>query len=50
MRAGWTQVEAAAELGVSKQAINQRLQAAGWHAEEAGWSLAVHLLQRAARD
>lgn len=50
VRAGWTQVEAAAELGVSKQAINQRLQAAGWHAEEAGWSLAVHLLQRAARD
>lgn len=50
VRAGWTQVEAAAELGVSKQAINQRLQAAGWHAEEAGWSLAVHLLERAARD
>ncbi|WP_295626276.1 DNA-binding protein [uncultured Corynebacterium sp.] len=50
VRAGWTQVEAAAELGVSKQAINQRLQAAGWHAEEAGWSLAVHLLQRAAKE
>lgn len=49
VRAGWTQVEAAAELGVSKQAVNQRLQAAGWHAEEAGWALAVHLLQRAAR-
>lgn len=49
VRAGWTQVEAAAELGVSKQAINQRLQAAGWHAEEAGWSLAVHLLDRATR-
>ncbi|MEJ6019703.1 helix-turn-helix transcriptional regulator [Corynebacterium sp. H113] len=47
VRAGWTQVEVAEELGVSKQAINQRLQAAGWHAEEAGWSLAVHLLERA---
>lgn len=47
MRAGWTQVEAAAELGVSKQAINQRLAAAGWNAELAGWNLAVHLLERA---
>ncbi|MBV7295449.1 DNA-binding protein [Corynebacterium sp. TAE3-ERU12] len=49
MRAGWSQVEAAAELGVSKQAVNQRLNAAGWHAEEAGWTLAVHLLERAAQ-
>ncbi|MDO4609364.1 DNA-binding protein [Corynebacterium sp.] len=47
MRAGWTQVEAAEDLGISKQAVNQRLAAAGWHAEEAGWSLAVHLLDRA---
>ncbi len=47
VRAGWTQVEAAEELGVSKQAINQRLQAAGWHAEEAGWALAVNFLQAA---
>ena len=47
IRAGYTQVEAAEELGVSKQAINQRLAAAGWQAESAGWSLAVHLLQRA---
>lgn len=46
MRAGWTQVEAAAELGVSKQAINQRLAAAGWNAELAGWNLAAHLLER----
>lgn len=50
VRAGWTQVEAAEELGVSKQAVNQRLQAAGWHAEEAGWRLAVHLLERAAEN
>lgn len=48
IRAGYTQVEAAEELGVSKQAVNQRLAAAGWHAELAGWNLAVHLLQRAA--
>lgn len=49
MRAGWTQVEAAQELGVSKQAINQRLAAAGWQAELAGWSLAVHLLEAAGK-
>lgn len=47
LRAGFTQVEAAKELGVSKQAVNQRLAAAGWQAEEAGWSLAVNLLSRA---
>nr|WP_120492524.1 DNA-binding protein [Corynebacterium lactis] len=49
VRAGYTQVEAAAELGISKQAINQRLAAAGWHAESAGWSLAVHLLEDSAK-
>lgn len=48
IRAGYTQVEAAEELGVSKQAVNQRLAAAGWQAELAGWDLSVHLLQRAA--
>ena len=47
VRAGYSQVEAAEELGVSKQAVNQRLAAAGWQAELAGWDLAVHLLQRA---
>lgn len=47
VRAGYTQVEAAEELGVSKQAVNQRLAAAGWQAELAGWNLAIHLLQRA---
>ena len=47
VRAGYSQVEAAEELGVSKQAVNQRLAAAGWQAELAGWNLAVHLLQRA---
>lgn len=47
VRAGLTQSEAAAELGVSKQAISQRLQAAGWAAEKAGWALAVNLLSAA---
>ncbi|WP_018024024.1 hypothetical protein [Corynebacterium ulceribovis] len=48
MRDGWSQIEAAAELGITKQAMSQRLAAAGWHAEEAGWRLAVNVLERAA--
>ena len=47
MRQGYTQNDAAAELGISKQAMSQRLVAAGWQAEQAGWDLAVHLLTRA---
>ncbi|WP_151640623.1 MarR family transcriptional regulator [Corynebacterium sp. 11A] len=47
VRQGLNQNEAAEELGISKQAMSQRLQAAGWLAESAGWQLAVHLLQRA---
>ncbi|AKK03171.1 hypothetical protein [Corynebacterium epidermidicanis] len=47
MRRGLTQVEAAEELGITKQAMSQRLQAAGWQAETAGWQLAVDLLQKA---
>ncbi|MDO4910687.1 MAG: MarR family transcriptional regulator [Corynebacterium sp.] len=47
MRSGLTQNEAAAELGITKQAMSQRLQAAGWTAEQAGWSVAVHLIERA---
>ncbi|MDO4908513.1 MAG: helix-turn-helix domain-containing protein [Corynebacterium sp.] len=47
MRGGLTQNEAAAELGITKQAMSQRLQAAGWAAEQAGWNLAVHLIERA---
>lgn len=47
MRQGLNQVQVAAELGVSKQAITQRLAAAGWEAEQAGWGLLVHLLERA---
>ncbi|GAB3707036.1 MarR family transcriptional regulator [Corynebacterium nasicanis] len=47
VRSGLNQNEAAEELGISKQAMSQRLQAAGWQAETAGWQLAVHLLTRA---
>ena len=42
------QNEAAATLGISKQAMSQRLQAAGWPAEQAGWQLALNLITRAA--
>ena len=41
---GRTQVEVAAQLGVSKQAVSQRLQAADWHLEPPARELAAHLL------
>lgn len=47
VRSGLNQNEAAAELGISKQAMSQRLQAAGWQAEMAGWHLAINLIERA---
>ncbi|MDN6619650.1 MAG: DNA-binding protein, partial [Corynebacterium variabile] len=40
------QTEAADYVGISKQAMSQRLAAAGWQAEQAGWMLAVHMLRR----
>lgn len=46
VRSGLNQNEAAEELGISKQAMSQRLMAAGWQAESAGWRLAVNLLTR----
>ncbi|MCX2163748.1 MULTISPECIES: DNA-binding protein [Corynebacterium] len=46
LRAGHLQSEAAAIVGISKQAMSQRLAAAGWQAEQSGWSLAVHMLAR----
>lgn len=49
MRRGLNQNEAAEELGISKQAMSQRLQAAGWQAENSGWRLAVHLIDWANR-
>ncbi|BCN68795.1 hypothetical protein GS894_09925 [Rhodococcus hoagii] len=48
-RRGLNQAESAAELGISKQAVSQRLIAAGWHAESAGRQLAARLLARADR-
>lgn len=47
VRSGLNQNEAAEELGISKQAMSQRLQAAGWAAEGAGWQLAVNLIAAA---
>ena len=48
VRRGMNQNEAAATLGISKQAMSQRLQAAGWPAEQAGWELALNFITRAA--
>ncbi|WKD57654.1 hypothetical protein CAPI_05515 [Corynebacterium capitovis DSM 44611] len=48
LRGGYNQNEAAEELGISKQAMSQRLQAAGWRAEQAGWKLVLNLIARAA--
>ncbi|AEG81660.1 MULTISPECIES: hypothetical protein [Corynebacterium] len=50
MRSGFNQNEAAAELGISKQAMSQRLQAAGWQAELSGYRLAIQILKRANRE
>lgn len=48
MRSGLNQNEAAAQLGITKQAMSQRLQAAGWQAEVAGYRQAVGLAEYAA--
>src|SRR5699024_6322080 len=50
VRSGLNQNEAAEELGISKQAMSQRLRAAGWAAEGAGWQLAVNLIAAANPD
>lgn len=47
VRQGLSQIEIAEELGVSKQAISQRLQAAGWHAETVGYQQLLSLVRRA---
>ncbi len=47
-REGLNQLEVAGRLGVSKQAVSQRLQAADWHLEAPGRELAAHLLSQAA--
>jgi hypothetical protein len=46
-RDGLNQLEVAGRLGVSKQAVSQRLQAADWHLEVPGRELAAHLLSSA---
>ncbi|MCK0093143.1 SatD family protein [Rhodococcus sp. F64268] len=48
-RAGLSQSEIATELGISKQAVSQRLLTAGWQAELAGRLLLRRLLERADR-
>lgn len=45
--AGRTQAEVAEQLGVTKQAVSQRLRAAGWQHELAGRRAAAGLLARA---
>lgn len=46
-RDGLSQLEAARRLGVTKQAVSQRLQAADWHLEPPGRELAGYLLAEA---
>ncbi|MCJ0907350.1 hypothetical protein [Rhodococcus sp. ARC_M6] len=46
MDAGLTQVAAARQLGITKQAMSKRLLTAGWQAELAGRRLAERLLTR----
>ena len=41
---GLSQIEVARRLGVTKQAVSQRLQAADWHLEVPARELAAHLL------
>ena len=44
---GLAQTEIAEQLGISKQAVSQRLQAAEWHLEPGGRALAAHVLSEA---
>lgn len=50
MREGHTQTSAAEKLGISKQAMSQRLSVARWNIEARGRTLATHLLDALARD
>lgn len=49
MRDGMTQTETARALGISKQAVSQRLSTAAWQAETSGRRLAERLLHTADR-
>lgn len=42
------QVDAAASLGITPQAMSRRLAVAGWAEDQRGRELAAHLLQEAA--
>lgn len=46
---GRTQAEVASELGVTKQAVSQRVRAAGWHVEQQARPVAARLLGQADR-
>ncbi|MFD4367581.1 hypothetical protein [Rhodococcus sp. NPDC058521] len=47
MRTGMTQTEASRDLGISKQAVSQRLSTAAWQVEVSGRRLAERLLVQA---
>ncbi len=49
LAAGHTQSSAAEALGVSKQAVSQRLRTTAWQQEQAGRALAATLLTEADR-
>ncbi|EOM75035.1 hypothetical protein DW322_14070 [Rhodococcus rhodnii] len=49
IRDGLNQTEAATHLGITKQAVSQRLAAAGWALETPGRTLAARLLERSDR-
>jgi len=49
-RGGLTQAEIGRRLGISKQAVSQRLAAADWHLEPGGRAAAAHLLAEADRS
>src|SRR5699024_1180087 len=46
LRSGYSQSEAAEDVGISKQAMSQRLASAGWQAGQGGLNLAVHMRAR----
>lgn len=50
MRAGATQALVARRLGISRQAVGQRLTAARWQLELGAMPMLAHLLERADRD
>lgn len=47
VRRGMNQNQAARELGITRQAMHQRLLSAAWEVEQAGWRLALNLITQA---